>query len=104
MKRKVGCQHGDARSLLMAFRHQVGNLPPDWDACNKKLVAASIVGLQQHADRKPLPGYFNDAGGGADASLKVEELGASAGADAAFGNGAVLGGIERGVDVFALDP
>src|SRR5258708_4741057 len=54
MQREVGRQHGDARSLLVPFGHEVGDLPADRRPSDQQLVAASIVGLEQHADGKAL--------------------------------------------------
>src|ERR1700730_2693118 len=95
MQWKVGRQHADARSLLMPFGHEVSDLPTDWRTSDQKLVAASVVGLQQHADCEPLAGKLDDARRRPDAAFEVEELGAGTGADPPFLDGSILCSIQR---------
>src|SRR6202035_1388394 len=71
MKRDVGRNHGDARSFLVSAWHQVGDVAANRDAGDQHLVAAAVVGLQQHADRESLARELDDAGRGSDAPFEV---------------------------------
>src|SRR5712692_6834069 len=98
MQRKVGCQHGDARSFLVPLWHKVGDLPTDRRAGDQQLVAASIVRLEQYADGKPLAGQLDNARRSADTALEVEELSAGTGANTSLLDWPLLRGVQRGVD------
>ena len=66
-------------------------------------MAAAVVRLKQHADRKPLAGQLYNARRRPDSAFEVEELGTGTGANASFLNRPVLRGIQRGVDFLARD-
>src|SRR5437016_10407064 len=88
---------------MVALWHQVSHLAADGDGSNHQLVSAAVVRLQQDADGEAPAGQLDYTRGCPDTTLKVELLRPGAGADAAFGDGAVLRGVERGVDVLASD-
>src|SRR3989442_151850 len=89
---------------MVALWHQVRNLPADGDASNLQLMAAAGVRLKQHANGEGVARQLDQARGRTNPTLEIELLRAGAGADAAFGDRAVLGRVERSIDILPRDP
>ena len=66
-------------------------------------IAPAVVGLDQHADRPAAALRRQDARGGADAALELVADHPGAAADAALGDRAARGRVERGEDVLRPD-
>src|SRR5579875_3244416 len=80
-----------------SFAHE----PVFTDRCavDAKLVAAAVVGVDQHSNREPIPADLDDPRRGADAALEAVQLRARSRADSALGHRPPAGRLQRRQDV-----